>query len=266
MGRGPMGRFADPEKLKAANEAAPKIENLAGRIFELFKPHKVRLSITAALVLVSAVLSIFPPLLIQGAFNDGLFPPSGKPNFAVLLSLVGFMIAIWLINGVLGVGQTYLTSRVGNSVMGQLRVKLFSQLQEMELAFFTRTKTGIIQSRLQNDVGGVAGVLSNTVSTVLGNTVTVVAAVIAMCLLNWKLTIVAMFILPLMVLAQRKVGQLRAKIAGKTQESARCLQLRRRPLGFRAFCLPSHLAASAARLTATPLKTKTRLPCRLGRP
>jgi len=89
----------------------------------------------------------------------------------------------------------------------------------MELAFFTRTKTGIIQSRLQNDVGGVAGVLSNTVSTVLGNTVTVLAAFVAMLILSWQLTLVAVIMLPLMVIAQRKVGQVRARIATKTQES-----------------------------------------------
>jgi ATP-binding cassette, subfamily B, bacterial len=219
-GGGPMGRFnTDPDKIKAAIASAPKIPNLVPRIFGLFKPHKGPLGITVALVLVSAVLTIFPPLLIQEAFNQGLFPASGHPNFGILLSMVGMMIGIWLITGLLGVGQTYLTSRVGNRVMGELRVKLFSHLQRMELAFFTRTKTGVIQSRLQNDVGGVAGVLSNTVSTVLGNTVTVLAAIVAMLLLNWKLTIVAMFILPLMVLLQRKVGSVRAKIAGKTQES-----------------------------------------------
>jgi ATP-binding cassette subfamily B protein len=220
MQGGPMrGFMKDPEKLKAAIAEAPKIPNLVGRIFGLFKPHRKALSITVGLVLISAVLTIFPPLLIQEAFNKGLFPPSGRPNFGILLSLVGIMVGIWVLNGVLGVIQTYFTSRVGNRVMGELRVKLFDHLQQMELAFFTRTKTGVIQSRLQNDVGGVANVLSNTVSTVLGNTVTVLAAVVAMILLNWKLTIVAMFILPLMVLAQRKVGQLRAKIAGKTQES-----------------------------------------------
>jgi ATP-binding cassette subfamily B protein len=129
------------------------------------------------------------------------------------------MVLIWIGNGVLGVIQTYLTSNVGNKVMGTLRVRLFEHLQKMELAFFTKTKTGVIQSRLQNDVGGVANVLSNTVSTVLGNTVTVLAAIVAMALLNWQLTIVAMIMLPLMVLLQRRVGQVRAKIAGKTQES-----------------------------------------------
>ena len=220
MHGGPMGRFGtDPDQLRERNAAAPKITNLGKRILQLFAGHRGPLTATMVLVLVGALLTIFPPLLIQEAFNQGLFPASGKPNFGVLLYLVGIMIGIWLMTGVLGVAQTYLTSRVGNRVMGELRVKLFSHLQDMELAFFTRTKTGVIQSRLQNDVGGVAGVLSNTISTVLGNTVTVLAAMVAMLLLNWKLTIVAMFILPLMVLLQRKVGQVRAKIAGKTQES-----------------------------------------------
>ena len=215
-----MGRFnQDPDAVRARIAAAPKIENLLGRIGELFKPHRLALAGTVTLVLISAVFTIFPPLLIQEAFNRGLFPSSGRPNLNLLITVVTLMIAIWVVNGVLGVGQTYLTSRVGNNVMGALRVKLFDHLQAMELAFFTKTKTGIIQSRLQNDVGGVASVLSNTVSTVLGNTVTVVAAVVAMSLLNWQLTIVAMVMLPLMVLLQRRVGRIRAKIASKTQES-----------------------------------------------
>ena len=215
-----MGRFnVDPDKLKARIADAPKIENLLGRIAELFSPHKWPLIATTSLILVGASLSIIPPLLIQEAFNQGLFPPSGNPNLPLLFSLVGFMVLIWIGNGVLGVIQTYLTANVGNKVMGTLRVNLFEHLQKMELAFFTKTKTGVIQSRLQNDVGGVANVLSNTVSTVLGNTVTVLAAIVAMALLNWQLTIVAMIMLPLMVLLQRRVGQVRAKIAGKTQES-----------------------------------------------
>src|SRR5690606_651567 len=84
---------------------------------------------------------------------------------------------------------------------------------------FTRTKTGVIQSRLQNDVGGVANVLTNTVSNVVGNTVTVIAALVAMLLLSWQLTIIAVIIMPILVIAQRRVGQVRARIAGRTQES-----------------------------------------------
>ena len=215
-----MARFGmDPKRLKELNASAPQIAGLGKRIAALFGPHKVALGFTIGLVFIGAILTIFPPLLVQEAFNQGLFPASGKPNLALLTNFVWLMIGIWVANGLLGIWQTYLTAKVGNRVMGALRVKLFSHLQSMELAFFTKTKTGVIQSRLQNDVGGVANVLSNTVSTVLGNTVTVLAAIVAMLLLSWQLTIVAMILLPLLVLLQRKVGQVRGKIAGKTQES-----------------------------------------------
>ena len=219
-GGGPMGRFSsDPDKIRARNAEAPKIDNLLGRIFELFKPHAKSLTGTIALVLIGAGLSVLPPLLIQGAFNQGLFPASGHPNLGILTTFVFSMIGIWLLASSLGIWQTYLTSSVGNKVMGSLRVRMFAHLQSMELAFFTKTKTGAIQSRLSNDVGGVAGVLSNTVSSLLGSTVTVLASMVAMLLLSWQLTIVALIVLPLMVLLQRRVGQVRAKIASKTQDS-----------------------------------------------
>lgn len=202
------------------NEEAPKVEGLGSRIAELFRPYRAPLAVIIALVLVSAALSVLPPLLTQKVFDDGLFPTAGGgPNMPVLLELVGLMVLIFLVSAVLGVVQTYFTARVGNRVMGDLRVKLFSHLQSMELGFFTRTKTGTIQSRLQNDVGGVANVLTNTVSSVIGNTVTVIAAAVAMILLSWQLTLIAVVLMPVLVIAQRRVGQVRARIAGKTQES-----------------------------------------------
>lgn len=217
--RGSRVSSGDVAAQRAANAEAPRIPNLLSRIAELFQPHRRALAVTIALVLVSAGLSVVPPLLTQQAFDVGLFPPEGTPNVPVLMQLVGGMLVLWLVSAGIGIGQTYLTATVGNSVMAQLRVRLFSHLQAMELGFFTRTKTGIIQSRLQNDVGGVAGVLSNTVSSVIGNTVTVIAAFVAMLLLSWQLTIVAVVLLPLLVVAQRRVGQVRARIATKTQES-----------------------------------------------
>ncbi len=170
-------------------------------------------------MLVGAGLTVVPPLLTQQAFDRGLFPPTGGPDIPVLVELVAIMIAIWVAGAGLGVWQTYLTATVGNRVMGSMRVDLFRHLQSMELGFFTRTKTGVIQSRLQNDVGGVAAVLTNTVSSVLGNTVTVIAALVAMIVLNWQLTLVAVVLMPVLVIAQRRVGQVRARIASKTQES-----------------------------------------------
>src|SRR3954466_5877758 len=220
-GRGGADRIVrgDIAAQKAANADAPKVANLLGRIGELFAPYRAQLIVTIALVLVSAGLSVIPPLLTQQAFDRGLFPPGGHPDVPVLLTLVGAMVLLWLASAGIGVGQTYLTARVGNSVMGALRIRLFSHLQAMELGFFTRTKTGVIQSRLQNDVGGVAGVLSNTVSSVIGNVVTVLAAFTAMLLLSRQLTLVAVILLPALAFAQRRVGRIRARIATKTQES-----------------------------------------------
>jgi ATP-binding cassette subfamily B protein len=214
-----VSRWGDPDAIKASNAAAPKIPHLVRRIGELFRPHRFALTVTIVLVLIGAAIGVLPPLLTQQAFDRGLFPPSGTPDVPVLLELVGAMVLIWLVSAALGVWQTFLTAKVGNSVMGALRVKLFGHLQSMELGFFTRTKTGTIQSRLQNDVGGVAGVLNSTISSVVGNTVTVIAAFVAMLLLSWQMTLVAVLLLPVLVIAQRRVGQVRARIATKTQES-----------------------------------------------
>jgi ATP-binding cassette, subfamily B, bacterial len=216
-GRGVGGRDAAVQR--ELNAQAPRIPDLIARIGDLFRPHRRALTITIVLVLLSAALGVLPPLLTQQAFDRGLFPPAGTPDVPVLLELVGLMLLAWFVSAGLGVGQTYLTARIGNNVMGALRIRLFSHLQAMELGFFTRTKTGIIQSRLQNDVGGVAGVLSNTVQSVVGNTVTVIAALVAMLLLSWQMTIVAVVLFPILVLVQRRVGQARARIATKTQES-----------------------------------------------
>ncbi|AWB89930.1 ABC transporter ATP-binding protein [Salinibacterium hongtaonis] len=227
-GHGSTGRYgkqrarissADPEAQKAENAAAPTIPDLLPRIRHLFAPHARALTVTIILVLIGAGISVLPPLLTQQAFDLGLFPPSGVPDMPVLLELVGIMVLLWIAAAALGVWQTWLTASVGNKVMGQLRIQLFTHLQRMELGFFTRTKTGVIQSRLQNDVGGVAGVLSNTVSSVIGNTVTVVAAFVAMLLLSWQMTLVAVILMPLIAVAQRRIGRVRARIAAATQES-----------------------------------------------
>lgn len=221
MRGGPAARIAvrDSDAQRAANATAPVIPDLLGRIASLFAPHRTALVITITLVLLSAGLSVLPPLLTKQAFDQGLFPPSGVPNVPELVRLVLIMVVLWVASAALGVWQTYLTATVGNKVMGALRIRLFGHLQSMELAFFTRTKTGVIQSRLQNDVGGVAGVLSNTISSIIGNTVTVIAAFVSMLVLSWQLTVVAVVLLPVLVIAQRKVGQVRARIATKTQES-----------------------------------------------
>lgn len=256
-----MGRFStDPDQIRARNAAAPKIDRLLHRIFGLFEPHKRQLIATTILVVVAAGLSVLPPLLIQGAFNDGLFPPGREPNLSLLFVYVLAMIGIWLLAAALGVWQTFLTSTIGNKVMGALRVRMFAHLQSMELSFFTQTKTGAIQSRLQNDVGGVAGVLSNTMSSMLGSAVTVLASMVAMFLLSWQLTLVALIMLPLMVLLQRKVGQVRAKIASKTQESlSEMSSITQESLGVSGILLAKSFGRQASEVSRYEMENKNQI-------
>lgn len=186
----------------------------------LFTPYKRALMVTAMLVMVTAAASVVPPLIVQRIFDRALFPTDGSAvQLALLTELVIVMVLIYIVVAGLSVWQTFLTSSVGNRVTGDLRVQLFERLQSMELAFFTRTKTGVIQSRLQNDVGGVAGVLTTFVSSIVGNVVTVIASLVAMILLDWRLTLIAVVLMPALVVVQRRVGQIRARIAAQTQES-----------------------------------------------
>ncbi|WP_188436330.1 ABC transporter ATP-binding protein [Microbacterium murale] len=213
-------RGVDEAAQKRLNAEAPRITGLGQRVVGLFRPYLGRIIITGILVVVGAGIAVIPPLIVQRIFDDALFPvDGGSPEIGLLIRLVLIMVGLFLLSAVLGVGQTWLTSTVGNSVTGDLRVRLFEHLQAMELGFFTRTKTGVIQSRLQNDVGGVSGVLTNTVTSILGNVVTVIASLVAMILIDWRLTLIAVVLMPFLIIVQRRVGQVRARIAGETQES-----------------------------------------------
>ncbi|GGA73846.1 multidrug ABC transporter ATP-binding protein [Pseudoclavibacter endophyticus] len=210
----------DESAQRAANAEAPRIPNLWHRIGAMFVPYRGLISIAVALVLVNAGLSVLPPLLTQQAFDRGLFPVGGGgPDVPALARILVMMFVLAIATNAIGIAQSSLTARVGNSLMGDLRVRLFEHLQRMDIGFFTRTKTGVIQSRLQNDVGGVASTLQSMITSVVGNTVTVIASIVAMLLLSWQLTIVALVLMPVLVLVQRRVGQVRARIATATQES-----------------------------------------------
>jgi len=221
---GPRGvpgfRGVDNRTQRELNAQAPRVPDLGKRVVALFRPYLGRIIVTGILVVVGAAVAVIPPLIVQRIFDDALFPADDAGvQLGLLVRLVLIMIALFLVSAGIGVVQTWLTSTVGNRVTGDLRVRLFEHLQAMELGFFTRTKTGVIQSRLQNDVGAVAGVLTNTVTSILGNVVTVIASLVAMILIDWRLTIIAVVLMPFLVLVQRKVGQVRARIAGETQES-----------------------------------------------
>ena len=188
------------------------------RIARLFKPYSRQVWLVAALIIVTGLMSVVSPLLIQPIFDDALFVEGG-PRLTLLWLLVGAIVAITLLTAVIGVWQTLIANRLGNRVMQDLRDRLFAHLQTMDLAFFTTTRTGQIQSRLGNDVGGIQSVVTDTASTILSNVVTVGGALVAMLLLSWRLTLVSLLLMPLFVMLQIRVGRRRRAVASDTQAS-----------------------------------------------
>jgi ATP-binding cassette, subfamily B, bacterial len=190
------------------------------RIARLLAPYRTKMLLVVAAVVVSALLGVAAPFLTKAVFDDALFPVDGRSaDFRLLGWLVAGLCAIPIATALIGIGQNWLTSTIGNSAMADLRGDLFAHLQKMELAFFTATKTGAIQSRLANDVSGVRTVLTDTATTIVQNSVTVISAFIAMVLLSWQLTLITLVLMPLFVWLQLRVGRRRQRLARRTQES-----------------------------------------------
>ena len=184
------------------------------RIGSLFAPYRVRLGGLLLLIVASAALGVVPAFLLKSVLE------AITQNDTAALSLAaGGMIAIAVATGVLGVIQTLVSNQVGQRVMHDLRAAVFRHLQQLSLAFFTRTRTGEVQSRISNDIGGVQNVVTNTATSIASNVTTVVATMVGMLLLSWQLALFAFALIPLFVLLTRRVGNERRRIAKTTQET-----------------------------------------------
>ena len=184
----------------------------------LFAPHRRRLIGVIMLVLASAAIGIVNPLLIRVVFDDALFPSDlPGPNVSLLLWLSGIMLAVALAGGALGVWQTIVTNRLGQDVLRDLRDRLYQHLQGLSLSFFASARTGDLQSRISSDVGGVQTAVTTTMSNILWNSVALISAVIAMIVLSWQLTLVALGTIPLFAMATRAVGRRRERYTGQAQ-------------------------------------------------
>ena len=190
-----------------------------GRAASSFRPYMPQVVGVALLILVTAGLGVVNPLLIRSVFDDALFPPGGV-DMRMLWILSGIMTAATVVSGGLGIIQTYLTNGVGQRVMRDLRDRLYTHLQRQSLGFFTGTRTGEIQSRIANDVGGVQNVVTNTLSSVLSNTVIFISTLIAMLILSWELTAVSVVAIPIFVVISRFVGERRRRVTAESQEVA----------------------------------------------
>ena len=190
------------------------------RIVATFRPYRRKVAFVALLILVTSGLGLINPLMIKEAFEVLLdTSQSDSERWRLLLIIVGVMIATPIVNGLLGLWQTYTNNLVGQRVMRDLRNALYAHLQHMPLRFFTSTRTGEIQSRLSHDVEGVQAVLTDTASSILANVAIVISTVVVMFILSWQLTVLSLAILPLFLWMSQRVGKIRREVSGRTQES-----------------------------------------------
>jgi ATP-binding cassette subfamily B protein len=186
---------------------------LTRRIARLFAPYRGRLAAVLGLIVVSAGLGMVSPFLLRDILDHALPENDDK----LLAWLVGGMIAVAVAGGVLNVAQTWLSNVVGQRVMHDLRAEVYRHLQRLSLAFFTKTRTGEIQSRIANDIGGVQNVVTNTATSIVSNVTTVIATIVAMLLLDWRLALFSLAITPFFVLLARRVGAERRRISTTRQ-------------------------------------------------
>jgi ATP-binding cassette subfamily B protein len=183
------------------------------RIARLFKPYRARLSSVLALIGLSAGLSMVSPFLLRAVLDDAI----PERDTTLLTWLVAGMIAISVATGALGVAQTWLSNLVGQRVMHDLRAAVYRHLQRLSLAFFTRTRTGEVQSRIANDIGGVQNVVTSTATSIVSNVTTVLATIVAMFALDWRLAAFSLALLPFFVWLTRRVGRERKRITAERQ-------------------------------------------------
>ena len=184
------------------------------RIVRLFRPYRGRLAFVGLLVALSSLVSVASPFLLRAILDTAI--PQGRTGLLALLALG--MIATAVANGVFGVIQTLISTTVGQRVMHDLRTSVYERLQRMSLAFFTRTRTGEVQSRIANDIGGMQATVTSTATSLVSNLTAVIASVVAMLALDWRLTVVSLLLLPVFVWVARKVGRERKKIATERQK------------------------------------------------
>jgi len=193
------------------------------RIIRLFGPYRARLALVCGLIVIAAGLGVIPSFLLREVLDTAIQvdPATGQATVRLgfLTALVAGMVAIPIATGVIGVWQTLLTNLVGQAVMHDLRTSVYRHLQRLSLAFFTRTRTGEVQSRIANDIGGIENVVTSTATSVLSNVTTVVATVVAMVLLDWRLAVFALALLPLFVWLTKRVGEQRKKVTAERQVS-----------------------------------------------
>src|SRR5215472_13684070 len=208
---GGLASYAEEQKKRGRKTDIRTVQ----RVAQAFRPYTFQVILVLIAIILTTVLGLVNPLLIRYIFDDAI----GKGNLTLLIILVSIMFVMPIITGIIGVGQTYLNNTIGQRVMRDFRNKLYNHLQSMSLRFFTATRTGEIQSRLSNDVGGVQAVVTNTATSIISNLSTVTSTIIAMLFISPLLTLISLGLLPIFLWITYKIGNVRRTTSKETQES-----------------------------------------------
>jgi ATP-binding cassette, subfamily B, bacterial len=197
------------------SERRPVTSKTVRRILQFFRPYWLRVALTVVAIIAVAIIGLVNPFLLKLIIDEAI--PNRDLNR--LYIYVGLMIVLPIITGLIGVGQTYLNTVIGQSVMQDLRNALYEHLQRMPLRFFTSTRTGEIQARLSSDVSGVQQVVTDTATSIVSNLATAISTIVAMWLISWQMTLISLGLLPVFLIVTYKVGEARRDVKTETQET-----------------------------------------------
>jgi ATP-binding cassette, subfamily B, bacterial len=212
------GRDRSPRTVTAAEKAQARDVSLR-RIGRLFRPYRWQLAIVTVIIAASSVVGLASPFLLRAVIDTAL----PDRNVRLLAWLVAGMVVVAAVTSAFGVIQTWISTKVGQHVMHDLRTGVFTHLQRQSIAFFTRTRTGEVQSRIQNDIGGMESVVTSTATSIASNLTTAVATAVAMVALSWRLSLISLVVMPPAIYLTRKVAGMRRAIT--TQQQAELADL-----------------------------------------
>ncbi len=212
MNTGRGGRFRTPDK-PSAEEKRQAGEVSLGRIGRLFAPYRWSVVVVVAIIVASCIVGLASPFLLRAVIDTAL----PQQDLRLLVVLAVGMVVVAAVTSVLGVVQTWISTKVGQHVMHGLRTDVFAHLQRQSVGFFTRTRTGEVQSRITNDIGGMQSVVTSTATSIASNLTTTVATAVAMVVLSWRLALISLVVLPPAIWLSRRVARMRREITARQQ-------------------------------------------------
>jgi ATP-binding cassette, subfamily B, bacterial len=206
------GRTRGSQTVTAAEKAQARGVSLL-RIARLFTAYRWQLAIVTAVIIASSLVGLVSPFLLRAVIDTAL----PARNLRLLIWLVVGMVAVAGVTSAFGVIQTWIATKVGQQVMHDLRTSVFGHLQRQSIAFFTRTRTGEVQSRITNDIGGMESVVTSTATSIAANLTTAIATAVAMVVLSWRLSLISLVVMPPAIYLTRKVARMRRAITTQQQ-------------------------------------------------